>query len=407
MGKLFSSPVWDLVSWKASFASLKWVGKEIRYSQKITIHNPCFLSRNNGRAIVRCFMTILFIGQRGIPILNTKDAFREQRVEALAQQLGQAGHIVTVTCARPFITTTIKRLGNVTLQHHFSLNPEKPGGWIYLLLTLYSVWKQQPDVVHMHGWKAAALVRVAAILSPLTTFVWTVENIPSRRPRSVRFILWQAKGVCDVITTPYRDVQYRLWREYGMHVEHVPDGYAPSSVPAIHPKRFGLKAYEYAVALVHTAKQARWVAKASTRAKLTKPLVTIEPGSHGQRALASLIMQARVVILAGDAAPTGFLYAMASGRPIIATAQPRNIELGGVTAHYIQPGDSRSLVHLLKGYRRAGSSLNVAAQRRAANHFTWKRIAAEYLSLYRSVVVRSIPMDSAIASVTSIHPALS
>lgn len=347
-------------------------------------------------------MNIFFVGQRGIPGIQAKNAAREQRVEAVATVLAAQGHEVLVACERRFTPHTIKRLGNVALLRHFPL---------------YAIWKRQPEVVHMHGWLAAGWVRVAAILSPLSTFVWTVDAVPAKQSRLMCFIAWQARTAFDVITTPSRQLQWWLRRDFGISAQYVPDGYAPVLVPMIDPKHFGLRSEKYSVVLADNVSDLRFVAKAYAAAKNTKPLVAWGEDSPawrrlcrqypflrplpplGSRGLFSVLGHASLVIFTEHNLDTlSLLYAMAAGRPMIATASPRMIEVLGVTAHYIQPKDSRSLVNLLRGYRRGALSLNVAAQRRAQAHFTWKRIAAEYMGLYRSVTVPAIALDSAVIS---------
>ena len=186
-------------------------------------------------------MKILFVGQRGVPASTTEKSSPERRVQALAQVLVGDGHDVAVTCAQPFVPRNISRFNGVELVHLFSLDPTKAGGWIHTFLELVIIWWRQSEVVHVHGWKLAALCRVTAFLAPGSTFVWTVDVVPSWPLWVVRPIARGAAKVFDAVTVPTRALQYMLARDLRVTTDYVPDGYASTALPNIPLKHFGLR----------------------------------------------------------------------------------------------------------------------------------------------------------------------
>lgn len=362
-------------------------------------------------------MKILFVGQRGVPALIEK-ARPERRVQALAQALAEGGHDVAVTCARPFVSRNISRFNGVELVHLFSLPPALVGRWVRTFLELVIIWWRQSDVVHVHGWKLAALCRVAAFLAPRSTFVWTVDAIPSWPLWIVRLIARSAAKVFEAVTVPTRALQYVLARDLRVATDYVPDGYASAALPNIPLKHFGLRhGQQYVLTLAGMPQAARAVARAYAQAGLRRKLVVLKEredvwarlakrfpflhfaGEQSGRALATLLAQAAVVIVNDDDAPhDAILQAMGYGRAVVATTPSPAEEVLGGAALFVKADDTAGLTTVLKsvvGSYQRQAAWGAKAQRRARAHFTWSRIVPEYVALYHYPRVKSVALDSA------------
>jgi glycosyltransferase involved in cell wall biosynthesis len=363
-------------------------------------------------------MNILFIGQHGIPTLS-REAVRERRVEALATALAAAGHRVSVTCASPFISRSLRRFNGVSLIHLFSLNPDRPGGWVHTLFELWQILRWRSDIVHLHGWRLAVLSPVAVLLNPTATFVWTADEAFRYASRFGRIIARWTAAVCDVVTVPTRQLQYSLLQQAGINTQYVPDGYEPHLLPNLPATRFGLRQGQYCITTATEARDIRWIAKAYTKAKTRKRLVVLhEPAGawrrlfkqypllyfvgvapEGRRLALSLMNQAAVVIVAGTDLPSEtLLKVMDSGKTVVAAAEPQYEEILGASASLVNAGDAAGLTEALKevvSSKRTQEFLGSRARRRAKAHFSWSRIVPEYLELYHTPMTRTVAVDSA------------
>lgn len=371
-------------------------------------------------------MKILFVGQRGIPSLDRAGV--EQRVEALAQHLAEDGHEVTVTCGQPFVSKNITDFNGVKLAHLFSLDPNKTGGWVHTVLEVALVWWKRPDVVHIHGWRMAALSRVIALLLPEATFVWTINAVPNLPRWMVGMIIRGAVRMFDVVTVPTRALQYSLARDFKVTAEYIPDGYVACSAADIPLKHFGLrKGQQYALALVSTPAALRQMTKAYDKAGWRKKLVVLQAskgafsrlakefaflhfaGEQAGRGLATLLAQASVVIAGPGASSNSLLQAMEYGRPIVALSPSPVEEVLGGAALFVKTGDRENLAYVLKSVLNSKQKQAVwgaKARRRARAHFTWARILPEYEALYHYPQVRVVALDSAVKTFFTELPAV-
>ena len=363
-------------------------------------------------------MRVLFAGQRGIPVLGYEAGkLREKRVQALAEVLTNKGHEVSVLCAQPFASRHLTNFNGVELVHCFSLNPEKSGGWIHSLFELVTVWKEQPDVVHIHGWRMAVMARLAVLLSPESTFVWTIDNVPGLKKGLVRLAARRTAEVVDVVTAPTRELQYIALNNWGVRARYVPDGYNEISGTEMARKQLSLRKGQYILCTAAASQDVRRVAKAYSKAGTKKKLVILQErkgywkrlgkefpflffaGELGGRRLKALIDGAAVVIVSEGETPVDTLFqAMSSGKAIAAAARAGYEEILGVSAQYFRDGDTDGLAQLLRGVAvnvRAQKSWGKKAGLRAYKHFQWLRIAEEYISLYHYPLVRTVAVDSA------------
>ncbi|MGH7928396.1 MAG: glycosyltransferase family 4 protein, partial [Candidatus Binatia bacterium] len=228
-------------------------------------------------------MNIFFFGQNGIfgQALVHQNA---RRVWALAQLLAERGNQVTIFTAKVHNPGKLAGIGHIRLVALPSFNPEKPGGWLYLLLGLRHIWHEQPEVVHIHGWKAAFLVRLAALLSPETAYVWTISALP-QKPKWILKILYFlfCHGVFDAISTPSRQLQYRLLTEYKTRVAYIPDGYREPVLSNIPSKRWGRRHGQYCLAVVSSSQESKWIIEAYKQSKTRKKLLIVSSSNKADR----------------------------------------------------------------------------------------------------------------------------
>lgn len=362
-------------------------------------------------------MQVLFVGQRGAPVLGYgEEILREKRVQALAEMLINKGHEATVLCAQPFVSRHLTSFNGVGLIHRFSLNPSKPGGWIHSILELVTLWKEQPDVVHMHGWKIAAMARIAVLLSPESTFIWTIDNAPTLKAGLVRLVARRAAKIVDVITTPTRELQYIALTHWGVRARYMPDGYSELSGAEIN-KELKLRKGQYCLSTATTPQDVRNIAKAYSKAGTKKKLVILQEqqgywkrlekefsclffaGELSGRRLKTLLDGAALVIVAGQNTPTDTLFqTMHSKKAIIAMARAGYEEILGASAQFFKGGDTEELTQLLRGLVanvKAQESWGRKTRSRAYKHFQWSQIASDYISLYHYPLVRTVAVDSA------------
>lgn len=363
-------------------------------------------------------MRVLFAGQRGIPVLGYEAGkLREKRVQALAEVLIKKGHEVVVLCAQPFVSRYLTSFNGVELIHRFSLHPEKSGGWIHSIFELLTLWREQADVVHIHGWKMAAMARIAVLLSPESTFVWTIDNVPDLKKGLVRLVARQAAKIVDVITVPTRELQYVALNYWGVRARYVPDGYNEISGTEVARKQLSLRKGQYCLCTATSSQGVRRIAKAYSKAGTKKKLVVLQErkgywkrlekefpflsfaGELNGRGLKALIEGAAVVIVAGQETPVDTLFqAMNGGKAIVAMTRAGYEEILGASAQYFTDGDTDGLTQLLRGVvtnAQRQRSWGGKARLRAHKHFQWSQIAAEYISLYNYPLVRTVAVDSA------------
>lgn len=361
-------------------------------------------------------MRVLFLGQRGIPA-HSPAAQRERRVEALAQALAAAGHDVTVTGSRPYTTRTLCSYNGVRLKNLFSLNPEIPGGWIHAFLETARLLRGNYDIVHLHGWRLAVLAPLAVLLAPAATFVWTVDWIPVAPRGLMRLVARAAAGAVDAVTTPSRQLQYRLRSELGILSEYVSNGYSVPVLAELPVRRWGLRAGQYCITTANDPRAVLWAAAAMRLSKSRKKLVVMSTatgrlkrlsrrlpflrfvGPQTGRSRLSLLRQAAAVLVMGPTVQTDeLLLTMDSGRAIIATTEPYHEEVLGVSARFVQADDAAGMAAALGAVLRnhqVRSAWGRKARRRARMHFTWQRIVPEYLELYSRPRSQAVPVDSA------------
>jgi len=339
-----------------------------------------------------------------------------QRVMRLAQLLGDSRHSVAVLRPKQRDFAQIRRIGNVQLLYGSSFNPEKPGGWMYLFLAMFKIWRRQPEVVHMFGWRAAALSRLLMLFVPETTIVWTVDTIPFSRMFTARWIARSAQRVCDAISTPTRQVQYQLLTQFGVRAGYIPDGYDEPQLADVPAKYWGLGKGQYVVttaarvaAIAHVAECYRQVdtkkklvvmIKSSAAVERLKRkyrfLKVIEPLEG--RSLHSLLRNAAVVVATErDDSYIALLQAMDGGGAIIAVNHPLHQELLGTAAQFVSARDVEGLRDMLSSLVPSVSKQKLwgeKARKRAKTHFEWQGLLDEYVSLYHYPLVRLVPVDS-------------
>lgn len=331
----------------------------------------------------------------------------------LGRAVVEAGHGVTVLGTKPYHDSNVTNLRGIHLVAKASLNPEHPGGWLYIFLSLLTVWRQQPDILHLHSWRSASLAWLAALFSPETTIVWTIDALPRRHFWLARLIAQQTSKVCDVITVPTRTLQYVLLTQCGLATNYIPDGYEPSRLKDLPLKSFNLRKSQYCLLLASDAATIRQAIRAFTATKSRKKLVIVASpaapwqrlinrksfvsfvGEKTGRQLTTLVRNAASVIVAPEYKHLEtVLQAMNSGRSLVAANTTLLQETIGVTGQYFRPGKIAELRDAIALALKSSPARGAAAKKRAQNHFTWERITPEYLALYRYRELAYVPMDS-------------
>lgn len=358
-------------------------------------------------------MKILFLGQLGLATTSPATA-QQRRLGALAQELARQGHQVTILGTPPYVRRETPNYFGATILTRPSLNPQKPGGWFYVLQGIITLWRQQPHVTHLHGWRAASLIWLMAVLSPETNFIWTIDSLPRRNFRT-RLTAWQAQRLCNAITTPTRCLQYEVLQSFKLRTTFIPDGYQADVLRPLPLKPFRLRPSNYTLLLTTNPAVIRKAARAYRQAKSRKKLAFLSNTAK------SLVRSRRATLLHPVGTPTGrklrtllanaaaiivpdtttsletLLEAMDTSRPIIACNHPLYQETLGVTATFYNPKDPRGLATAIKSVftsPQKSSALGRAAATRARRHFLWPHIIPEYITLYRYAEVKRVPVDS-------------
>lgn len=361
-------------------------------------------------------MKIYFMGQKGFPAQQGDD-LNEKRIEALAKTLAKTGHQSVISSVRSY-SKLASKLGNISVVYRTALNPYKPTGWLPLLFDLIAIEKNKPQVVHLHGWKAAALSPLVSRLVPQATIILTLSHLPKTSGWIARWIVKHAQKNVSAITTPNRQLQYELLYYLNLRTIYIPDGYHVPKLNNIPSKNWKLRFGQYCVALADDIDELRWILKAYKKTKLRKKLILISQNennsleklekkysfvlmilAHTNRARQSLIRQAGAVIAGNSSHGTNdLLQAMDSGRPIVAIANSLNEETVGTTTLIVKHGDTDSLVSSIKEIvgKNSAKQLGRKAAKRAKNHFEWKRIVTEYKLLYRKPQTVKVSIDSVI-----------
>lgn len=353
-------------------------------------------------------MRILFIGQLGLPLLRQRDVTTaESRVAQLAPALAAKGHAVKVLGTAPYVAGTGLNYHGVQVQRIASLNPQQPGGWLYLLRSALAAWRFRPAVIHAQGWRAAGLARVARLGNRQATIVWT-QDTELALPRWIA--RWVAYGV-DEITATTRQVQYQLLTTYGIRAAYIPHGYTTSALPAVSPRHFGIRASRFNVLLAESVADVRRVAKAYKQSGMRTKLVVLQAESGAYRRLArqysflqfvgpitgrgrrSLIEQSQMTIVDGRVSAQVILESMVQGAVLVAANHPLAQELLGTAARFYSLRGVESLVHALKQLGSGDKQLARSVKKRAQTHFALERVLSEYLASYQAYR-RVVSIDS-------------
>lgn len=348
-------------------------------------------------------MNILFWGQLGLPRLTQRDeASAEVRAAVLARDWAVRGHTVSLIGTYPYVT----RRGNdhgITTTYRPSLNPTKPGGFVFQLLGLLHLIRTQPDIVHVQGWTATALLPIAIMLSRTTSFILTIDHLPSRYRRIAKLLIKLLLPHLQALTATTRQVQYSLLQDMGIRSIYVPDGYTEQTATvSLHSLK--LRKGQYVLLLGRNMAHLQRVARAYKQAGVRKKLVIpgeITPalrrlyrtyrgvtlvGDLRGKALQAVLEGALFVVAADETVSvTTILHTMNAGRALAAVTTPLYQETAGTTALFFNKLDRPGLLQLLQsladdeGKRHA---IGAKARTRARRHFLWSRIMPEYHALY-------------------------
>lgn len=356
-------------------------------------------------------MQIIFIGQLGI---------NHSRVQALAEKLVAVGHRVAVTCTQPTVSRRLRNVKGVELVHYPSFDPTKPGGLLYNLLSLFSVLRRQPDVVHLHGYTAVSLLWLAVLFSPRSNLVVTLDHLPRRAPRLSRLVLRQARAIADTITVPTQTLHYQLRTQFGITTNYIPDGYDPFTGPEINLRHCGVRKGQYCLTMPTSLNELRWLIREYSRLSTKKPLVAsfeitaetkrlqkrypllLLASPASPRPLQTLTRHAAVVITGKNPSLNSLLTAMANQRAIVAMPAPLAQETLGPTAQFFTNGPVfRTILQPLTKSRLNQSHWGRLAAHRARAHFTWERILPAYRTLYQPATTQPIKLDSVVDTLPS------
>lgn len=347
-------------------------------------------------------MKIAFVGQTSI----LGNSALEGRIRALASQLAVSNHEVIIFSA---LEKQTRRLEYARIRYIPSLSPDRPGGWLYTLLSVLAAMRERADVIHLTSWKAACLAPLIAMIQANTTLLWTADSLPEHVGMLQRFMVRIAARLCDAITVPTRSLQYQFRMAYDILPIYIPDGYQAPTLRDIAVSRWRLKRNKYTLAIADSAPTIRQLAAAYKQVKTRRKLIVmtsleesaLKNFSRGQSRLrilsvisprerTSLIRQAQLVVFADATIGTNeLLLAMDAGRSVIAVNAPHLQEIAGTTIQFFRADDRQHLAMLL-GQSFSGKK----AQTRARAHFTWQRIFEDYETLYHYPLVQKVPVDS-------------
>lgn len=347
-------------------------------------------------------MKITFLGQLG-------QIESDSRVMTLARLLANKGHAITIFGTKPYLQNSMNNNG-IQLAYRPSFNPEKPGGWLYLVSCLMNTIRKQPEVLHVWGWQAAALVAACRGLFGRSILVWTIDHEP-RSYRLAQKLSHRISHSFDKVTTPSRTLQYFIRNSFGLEAAYIPDGYFMPSLPDAPLKPFKLRRNQYIAVIVSDKKQLKFVeaclSKISHKKKIVVlslkdmaansaniELIDVKPGRIWQ----SVLNGAAYIVAADYKTPINMLLsAMNAGKAIMTVNNYYYQEYLGLSAKYFKLGDTAGFNKIAREMAKKSTKLSLGgeAQKRAFNHFRWDRILPEYLAIYHSRQAARVALDSA------------
>lgn len=358
-------------------------------------------------------MKVFLIGQRGIPANNYYD-HQERRAESVAKGAVERGYEVSVLVDE---TYGASHLSNWQGADIVSIRGNI-GSLGFALRLARLIRRERPEIVHVQGWQVMPWARLWQRAGRGATFLWTIPSLPRLKGQDYGRLLKKGVRLFHSITTPSREVQYLLLDQYGVRAQYIPDGFEEDqeSIPV---SQWDLRKGQYVVVTATSAQDLGWITEAYSRITTKKKLVVFHPDSAEIKALQekhallqvlpvlservyhSLLRQAAVVIAASPYGMTEpLLQAMGAERAVVSVNHPLNEEVLGATGQIVLQGDGYALQEALetvitspKEQKKWGQK----AAKRAANHFSWQRVMAEYAGLYKQRAVRRVPMDSLLA----------
>lgn len=323
------------------------------------------------------------------------------RIAVLAAETAKNGHRVTVIHSGVWRHDAGSIMRGIQLLRIPSFDPTMPGGYLFSFLATVAALIARTNSIHVHDVKTALFVRLLRHFFTNTSKILTISELP-QSPRSARRIA----ASFDRVFASTRTVQYQLLTLCGIKTEYIPDGYTAPALPDVRPAAYGLRKEGYAVILSSDPAEIRTIIRVCKSAKAPKTLVVFaeSPTARGctridipaaSRSALSLIRQAKLVIAAQDASPSLLLHAMDANRQIIATTDPIHEETLGTAAQYFHPDDKGQLSDAIKAVKTRSLKPSTASLR-AKNHFSWGKIAQEYLRAYMHSKTVLVPLDSII-----------
>ncbi len=374
-------------------------------------------------------LRIAMIGQKSIP---ARFGGIETHVEQLSTRLAARGHEVSVFCRNRFRPDARELEGtdgfrasdegltykDVRLIYRPSIQTKHLDAATHALLcAAESAMRRSFDIVHFHGIGPSAFVPVArsgrrAVVSTVHALDW----------RQVKWGKWAKKALLkgeatgirssDGVIAVSRTLVDYIEKRYGVRATYIPNGATilpPRPVSLI--RAWGLQGNDYiltvgriipdrglhnvieAFAGVPTPLRLVIVGSESPRTEYSRRLeamaddrVIFTGGLYGA-ALEELYSNCRFYVLASEVEglPITVCEAMASGRCVLLSDIPENVEVGGDVALYFKAPDVNELQGLLKKSIEDEAGVvarGIEGRRRAETHFNWDRLAVALEDYY-------------------------
>lgn len=380
------------------------------------------------------FMTILHVGQKGMPVVW---GGVERHVHDIAVRQVQQGHEVVVTARSWYTPRATTGYKGVRVRHLPSIPTKNLDAISHTLISLlYAVFVLRPDVVHIHGVGPSLLTWIPRLFLPRATVIVTFHSIDRTQEKwgwIGRLALWL--GEWTALHLPHETIiiskslqRYARKKDPSSTTVYIPNGVQemPGIEPTIISETFGLTrgSYILSVARLIPCKGLDFLIQAYQELAPSEKLVIVgdnaQDRSYVQRlrnmadsnpnilflgvqwgpALSELYANAAVFVQASttEGMSLALLEALASGLPVVASDIPANREaletLPGKQLGLLFPSESvdglKDVLREVLANRSVHASNVLQHKDEILKIFSWDRITRETLDLYRAVRAQKI-----------------
>ncbi len=370
-------------------------------------------------------LSIVMIGQKGIPVGIADAGGVERHVEELAVRLAEQGHKVTVFVRPRFQKEAVREYRGVTLRRLPCIETRSLDAVTHSLVCSLAAVRMMPDIIHYHGVGPSTMAWIPRLFASGSRVVATLHSIDRMHPKwgfmaraYLRFGEWACLRFPHATISVSQSNRAYGRAAYGRDSHYIPNGADEKPYPGSDLlARWGLvkDGYFLTVARLVEQKGIHHLIKAYDGFERFKKLVIVGAGapkseyaahlkslSEGNsaivftgfqsgQALDQLFANAYLYVHPSEAEglSVSILEAMAAGRCTLVSDIPENVESvdhSGLTFVNADEADLREKLEELVNHPEIVAERGEKCRRWVRQQFDWNGIVRETERLYLKLI---------------------